>query len=118
MMHKRSSHNKQQKKRARSISGVMMGLFDTLVDGSNEAQVKLFKNELRIIKPGQKISFDVKTFSVALREGGYAIFRNKIFIKIKSKPLVGKPVFDKYGDRYSKTSLGLIGENYYIYKGA
>jgi len=60
--------------------------------------------------------YDKKTYSVALREGGYANITNLIFVSITTKP-EHKDVYDKYGypfDEEVRSHGGLLGEPYFV----
>ena len=88
-----------------------MGMFDTLIDGKNQAQIKCLDCQMNVIKPGSKVKLKgvgyyreyemPKSFTIILpvyEEQKYAIFKNGKFIKLtNNKKEIVKPYYDKYG---------------------
>lgn len=77
-----------------------MGTYDILTDGEREGQVKCWDNHLILYDIGDDVpTLDGKTsYSIVLREGGYAWIHNNIFLGIEDKPFRDFPIADKYGD--------------------
>ena len=73
-----------------------MGFFDILPDGQ---QVKCWWNVLMDVSVGDKVLEvnGVKTYSIALVEGGYACIYNCYLLGVEKKPLKNHPIFNKWG---------------------
>jgi len=93
-----------------------MGAYDTLVfsDGKYVAQVKCWAvPECNSFKPGDTVpNIDgINTYSIALREGGFANVLANTLSGRTLKPLY-PDVFDKWGNKFGPASSGLLGEDY------
>jgi len=89
-----------------------MGVYDVLPGGQ---QVKCWASELEIVEFGDGVmSIDgEETYSIALREGGYANIEKCILMSITKKPEF-EPLLDKYGNPIEdeKELKGEFGEEY------
>lgn len=77
-----------------------MGVYDYLVDGDKEAQVKVWDCELRSYSVGDKVHpvNGELTYVLALREGGFAFVNDLRFVGIIDEWRNSSvPIFDKYG---------------------
>lgn len=54
----------------------------------------------------------LSNYSIALRSGGYANIEDGKFNSWTPEP-VSLTVFDKWGDRFTETTVGLLGEPYF-----
>ena len=88
-----------------------MGVYDILPDGQ---QVKCWERLMREVNYGGKVPSVAgeATYSIALREGGYANIVNCKFISITDKP-ISPNVFDKWG---FPIELGKIPSSYFFEK--
>ncbi len=73
-----------------------MGVYDTLIDGERQAQVKCFWNEMNIIKVGDEVPLN-GTYIIVLPEredARFALVKGGIFVGLSDCP----PYFiDKWG---------------------
>jgi len=90
-----------------------MGVYDILTGGQ---QVKCWKCEMRHVDIGDTVDpIDrVYTYSVALREGGFAHIRDCKYIGIIDTPMPEFPVFDKWGNLFDGSGKGIFGEKYLL----
>jgi hypothetical protein len=88
-------------------------MYDTLKFEELEAQVKCFECEGKTYVPGDKVGplHGHDFYSIALREGGYAIVANGV-LNCWSKAPLYSPVFDKWGGLFSERTVGIVGESY------
>ena len=74
-----------------------MGVYDTLIDGEKQAQIKCFDCELKTYKVGDQVPCD-GSFIIVLppREGvHYAIIKDSIFLGFTDCPPM---IIDKWGE--------------------
>lgn len=92
-----------------------MGVYDTIIAGDKEGQVKLWDCNLVTYRVGDKVRGSAagfpENYSIAMREGGYVNIHSGILVSWTDKPL-HSPVLDKYGEQLTKESTGLFGDSY------
>lgn len=93
-----------------------MGVYATIQVDDREGQVKLWPEasyDLATFTVDDKVPRwgGLETYSIAMREGG--------FVNVHDRVITGWTdhaewdiIADKYGDPYTKDSLGLLGEEY------
>lgn len=89
-----------------------MGVYDSLPGGQ---QVKCWWCDMRLVKIGDAVpELDCeRSYSIALREGGYANVLDCTLVSIAdTQECDFDPVFDKYGDPFDPTWEGSLGESY------
>jgi len=85
-----------------------MGAYEMLPNGQ---QVKCWWCEMRGLNFGDTVpEIDNQTsYSIALREGGFANVSDNIFVSVTEKPDYAI-VFDKWGNLFKESTKGLISE--------
>ena len=77
-----------------------MGLYDTLVDGDKEAQVKCFNREMNIYEVGDRVPSG-GSFIIMLppyEDAAYAIIKDGIFLGLTDcPPSTADKIIDKWG---------------------
>lgn len=75
-----------------------MEMYDTIVVGEKEGQVKIWEELLTTYEEGSKVpSFSLhQTYSIAMREGGFVNIEHCILKSWTDEPAF-QPVFDKWG---------------------
>lgn len=93
-----------------------MGVYDIVdIDGCAGAQVKCWGSHMIQLTLGDKvpdIEDGVSNYGVALREGGYVLVLGSRISGWLPDPPEGLPGYDKWGDRLSNESAGMLGEAY------
>lgn len=79
-----------------------MEMYDTIVVGEKEGQVKIWEELLTVYEEGSEVPpFDsYETYSIAMREGGYVNIEHCILKSWTDEPAF-QPVFDKWGGLWS-----------------
>jgi len=94
-----------------------MGMYDELPEGQ---QVKCWHNAMITFHPGDEVPqvSGEYTYSLALREGGFAVIRQGVFTGVFGSPAAdGLPVFDKWGNPFEEPGpADSIGDTEYPYR--
>lgn len=91
-----------------------MSLYDILPGGQ---QVKCWWEEMWHVQFGDIVPaiYDEPTYSIALREGGFANVIDGIFNSITENP-ASDMILDAWGDPFDELTKGTFGEDYYFPK--
>jgi hypothetical protein len=88
-------------------------MYDTIAIGKSEGQVKLWQMACTVLTEGSGVpSVDGrKTYSVAMREGGFVNIERCVITSWTKRPK-HRFVFDKYGNLATERLTGITGEPY------
>lgn len=78
-----------------------MGVYDTLIDGERQAQIKCFNCEMNTYKVGDRVPYDGSLVIVLPSRGEnirYAIVKDSIFFGFTNCPPVIPTIIDKWGE--------------------
>ena len=91
-----------------------MGSYCTFSVGHKSGQVKIYSDdhsEIFIKKSTVPNELEHKTYSVAMREGGFVNIKDLIVESWTSKPK-HESVYDKWGGNFADGTVGILGEPY------
>lgn len=86
-----------------------MGLYDTFEAYGKSGQVKIWSDSFEVYRIGDKVpEYDgMKTFSIAMREGGFVNIQDCKFHSWTDSAAY-EPVFDKYGNIFTIENKGMF----------